>query len=537
MTRRRFILPLALLSNGKILVGGRFDTTDELSHPLLRLNTNGSVDITFNPQIVTTTPGSRPAVFQAIVQSDGKILIRGSFSRVNNVARRSLARLNPNGSLDLTFNPNLSGAGRIALRPDGKILVVTGGSIVRLNSNGTLDPAFHAGSITAAGIGSMLVQSDGKIVVSGPAGGFSEAFSMSRLNEDGSTDGRFPTSGSLGIALQTDDKILSFADGYQFQRLHADGSLDSSFHPTTSLYFPEAIVEYSDGKLLLVGQSDATPYGIDRILPSGSRDPTFVPGIGLTNIRSTAIQDAQLLPNGKIAVTGEFNHFDLLPRKKIAVLNSNGSPDPNFDAGDITGTELSDNPINALAAQSDGKILVAIRGDLFRLNADGRVDSTFRPPDSPAILIAPQRDGKILIGTGRGPIRLQPNGSIDSSFNAGQAGFIEVEMVIQPDGKILLNDNRGLVRLNPNGSLDSSFRRLGGSLTIFGGIAVQPNGKIFVNYTTDGIGDALFLRLNSDGTNDPSFPIFLSSLFSPNFGSSHWIKPESLSEKRTCFAA
>ena len=44
------------------------------------------------------------------VQADGKILVAGNFGQCQGYARTSLARLNPDGSLDTAFNPRL-GAG------------------------------------------------------------------------------------------------------------------------------------------------------------------------------------------------------------------------------------------------------------------------------------------------------------------------------------------------------------------------------------------------------------------------------------------
>ena len=43
-------------------------------------------------------------------QSDGKVIIAGYFSYVNGVRRNGLARLNTDGSLDTTWNPNPYGS-------------------------------------------------------------------------------------------------------------------------------------------------------------------------------------------------------------------------------------------------------------------------------------------------------------------------------------------------------------------------------------------------------------------------------------------
>src|SRR5262245_52419399 len=90
--------------------------------PVLRLGAEpaGSPDGTFIPNIA----GS--AVYAAIVQPDGKILIGGVFTSVGGQPRNNLARLHPDGSLEsvATFNPGSGVNGRvnsIALQADGKI--------------------------------------------------------------------------------------------------------------------------------------------------------------------------------------------------------------------------------------------------------------------------------------------------------------------------------------------------------------------------------------------------------------------------------
>lgn len=51
-----------------------------------------------------------------VIQPDGKILVAG-FSAINGVSRPSLARLNPDRSLDLDFNPTVLTAGVLTTPP------------------------------------------------------------------------------------------------------------------------------------------------------------------------------------------------------------------------------------------------------------------------------------------------------------------------------------------------------------------------------------------------------------------------------------
>lgn len=117
------VLALALQSDGKVIAGGGFDHAGSTGiFNLARLNADGSLDGSFNP-------GSGPdqAVEAIEVQPDGKIIVGGDFRTFNGSAAVNLMRLNSNGSLDATFIPNItSGSGSfvhgLALQPDGKIL-------------------------------------------------------------------------------------------------------------------------------------------------------------------------------------------------------------------------------------------------------------------------------------------------------------------------------------------------------------------------------------------------------------------------------
>jgi len=130
---------------------------------LYRLRSDGSRDPDFQPAHFENLPydWSPRSPVPVVLQPDGKILVAWSFTGVNGVPRASVARLNTNGSLDSTFNPG-SGPARIwfpemdlALQPDGRILL-TGDfvafdranrrGVVRLQANGSVDLAFDAGA-------------------------------------------------------------------------------------------------------------------------------------------------------------------------------------------------------------------------------------------------------------------------------------------------------------------------------------------------------------------------------------------------------
>ena len=109
----------------------------------------GSVDTNF-------TANASSTVYGTAVQPDGKVLVAGSFTTLNGVARNRLARFNADNTLDTNFNPNASSdVNVVTVQGDGKILIggafVTVGGvarnrIARLNADGTLDAGFNPGA-------------------------------------------------------------------------------------------------------------------------------------------------------------------------------------------------------------------------------------------------------------------------------------------------------------------------------------------------------------------------------------------------------
>lgn len=164
---------------GKVLVGGEFSSVAGVGRAgIARLNVDGSVDLTFDPGA-----GADDAVRAIALQTDGRILIGGSFTNFNGAALSRFARLNSNGSIDMTFNPG-EGANdtvtAIAVQGDTRIVLggqftrcngVTRHRVTRLNNDGTVDPTINFGSGADNFIAATVVQPDGKIII---GGGFTE---------------------------------------------------------------------------------------------------------------------------------------------------------------------------------------------------------------------------------------------------------------------------------------------------------------------------------------------------------------------------
>ena len=143
----QFVSSLALDGSGRVLVGGAFTSINRNSrHGIARLNANGSLDPTFTPGL-----GADGVVWALAPQTNGTILIAGEFQSYNNTNRQFIARIQPNGLIDPSFDPGVGPDGPIyamAVQPDGKVLIggqftsvdgIPSSGIARLNPDGTLD--------------------------------------------------------------------------------------------------------------------------------------------------------------------------------------------------------------------------------------------------------------------------------------------------------------------------------------------------------------------------------------------------------------
>jgi uncharacterized delta-60 repeat protein len=339
-------------------------------------------DVTTSPTDYFLSPGSLDASFDAfghvsagaagsypfpsmVLQPDGKLIVG---------EEGGLRRLNPSGSIDQTFAANAMNGGvdAVVVLADGKILI--GGSfttinnqranrIARLNSDGTLDTTFDAGVGPNDSVSVIVAQPDGKILISGYftsfAGTSTGYFTVIRLNANGSLDNSYALYQDIGgraIALQPDGKILGASSG-GIHRANPDGTLDTTFntHFTGTYPFLVNVALQPDGKILIAGTFDQidgqATYGIARLNTDGSLDPTFNTGTG----PDARPEGLALQPDGKVLIGGNIRSFNGTTVSKLVRLNSNGSLDPTFSTNFSGG--LGDAPYFILL-QPDGKVFV-----------------------------------------------------------------------------------------------------------------------------------------------------------------------------------
>lgn len=347
----------------------------------------GSNDAGFNT-IDVGAGGANGSILCMAVQSDGKIVIGGSFSTYNGAARNGIARLNTDGSLDATFAPGTGVNGSLqalSIQSDGKIVI--GGAffsyngtartnVARVNTDGSLDAGFSPGTGTSSTIYATSVQTDGKIIIGGTFITYNGTArnNIARLNTNGSLDTDFnPGTGAGGTgayiyttSIQTDGKIIiggqfTFFNGTarsRVARLNTDGTVDMAFNPGTGANNTLRTSSIQgDGKVIIGGlfttYNGTARNRICRLNADGSLDAGFNPGSGADNtITVSAIQ-----PDGKIIIGGMFTTYNSTAINRLARLNADGSLDGSFNVG--TG---ANGTIWSGALQSDGKMII---GGLF----------------------------------------------------------------------------------------------------------------------------------------------------------------------------
>ena len=147
---------MAVQADGKVIVGGDFTSFNNFAfHHLVRLNLDGSVDPAFNADTGASQNGSVHAI---VIQPDGRILIGGVFTNVNGASLNHIARLNTDGSVDSSFNVGVGANNTVetlTLDSQGRILLggqftrasgVTRNGVTRLNPDGTVDPDINFGA-------------------------------------------------------------------------------------------------------------------------------------------------------------------------------------------------------------------------------------------------------------------------------------------------------------------------------------------------------------------------------------------------------
>lgn len=309
---------IAIQSDEKIVLAGDFHAGPYMDFALARYHKDGTLDTSFgtNGRVTTAIGNTDDFAHSVLIQEDQKILV-GGYSRIGTDYDFVLVRYNTDGTLDTTFDTDgkvitdfqtqdrvhHDRARAMAIQPDGKILLAGDArkdfAVARYNSDGSLDSTFGLNGKVTTVIGSgfgrgyaLIIQNDGKILLGGETPGFvedySRDFAIVRYNIDGTLDATFGNGGIVitdfddfddvlsSLSIQADGKIV--ACGYTapvfggtgpepsffvLARYNTDGTLDGSFG--TNGKITTRVGNYSnvgycsviqgDGKIVLGGWS------------------------------------------------------------------------------------------------------------------------------------------------------------------------------------------------------------------------------------------------------------------------------------------
>lgn len=339
------IADIAMQPDGKAVIVGSFSKYQGVNRRYLaRVRPDATLDAAFNPG-----NGADGEIVAVALQSDGRMAIGGRFQGYNNVGRNRVARLNADGTLDTTFAPAGGADGEVSdleIQSDGRIVIVGSFSAVngvarsrvaRLNGDGSLDTSFNPGTGPNGAVYGLALQADGRILIGGQFWrvGTNSINRIARLKADGSFDDTFssplPDNGYIeDIRVNATDGSIYLGGGTRrFMKLSAAGAVlfDNNFRFDSDVL---ALRLQPDGKVLAGGFftsfSGASRPHLARFNSDGTLDPAFAPGAGA----NTTVRDFALQPDGRILVVGDFTSYQGTNRGRILRLENDQRLPPAF---------------------------------------------------------------------------------------------------------------------------------------------------------------------------------------------------------------
>ncbi len=521
--------------------------------PLLRLKLDGSADATF------VTPTLAELGYQSanpfiLLPGPDQTIYAITAAAVNLAPASDILRLTSSGALDTTFagtgkaNIPFANLSSFVTDPSGRmsfanVTTYRGAAldrkINRLNLDGSLDLTFQATVNPGQGGRVVAAQADGKVLFTGGAA------PINRLNNDGTVDTGYADPGKVPVT-QNFLSLTWFAPA-------PDGSLFGAgftFSPTFQLL---------NGAYHIFGDPNSAPTmavePASQTNTFGARTRFFVTAQGAAPLsyqwfrNDTAIGGATgdslvLEPTTAADSNAEFhcvvsNAQGSAPSAKARLTLLAATPGSVYRESDApVGTDSS---VTDLSWDAAGRLLAAggftkfhgtNRVRVARLIDEGRlVDPTFEPAGINGVglvdSVLPLRSGKLLargnfaINYGgvqhNGSLRLAENGALDTAFNpAGVGGDGSERFSEAPDGRLFVgaffwNGTQlpgGYGRLSADGVRDATFVPAPAFQPTRVVLAL-PDGKVLVGGSTNVQNPVLtgsgVLRLNADGTQDPTF--------------------------------
>lgn len=523
--------PLRLDPLGRFLLSKRHPTLG--NNELIRLNSNGSLDGTFNAggSWSASPSGLTQAFFnQSITAPSGKIYAGGGFDIVNGVATVKIAAFEGDVvpatlRLSAASYETAESAGQLRIRVE---------RIGDPSNAATVQLATSPGTATAADFSGITTN------LFWPAGDFSPRIVGVFLIDDGLSEGdetfTINLSGVTGATLQNSTAVVTLLDDealplilsspislslregliaefsvrassvlpltYQWQKIGVDLPGETS----RILSFPALDGTAGDYRVIVSNANGDVPSPtatLTVIPPSVIVDPTFnYSGVAQPGTLSKLADGSFLILDGD-AFTGytlrKFTStFEVDPTFVVTT-----TPQSGFNASSAFPNVIPLPNGQWLATGFFGTINGVARPQLARMNADGTVDESFAPDFSAGLSlrgVSVTEDGDIYAmvlnpSQGNRLQRILPDGSFDPNFdiatNYSTNGRL-YKIIKLADGSLMISYaagfggsfSRGIRKLNANGTLASDFSH---SSNLINGRGVKdffflPDGRIAVLY-------------------------------------------------------
>ena len=578
---------------------------------IIKLNNNGNVDSNFNFVFDTTTPDypyrtQRLNVIKSL--PSGKILCGGGVYHQMGSYTKYFKQLNTDGSVDTTFNTDIYfHAGMVSdiqIQNDGKYIIIGNNPLGesyagqssycgRINQDGSTDVYFgNLGFIT---INQYLhneaynckIDSNGKIIILqrkyteiySPAY-YSNISYLSRYNSNGTIDTTFGING-VSIKYQTIDgyskrkvfldnsqniytafthynkiQIDKYDTNGQFLNSHEKGAskVSNTFADvlqtaTGDLYFLATAFSFSDYSLLKTDAilNNDTSFGNNGYVNTGFETTIS----GYTSYHN--IFDSKQQPDDKILVSGT------LGKNLIKRFNADGTEDIAFNANSKYNAEITTNTFtnSSINLTSDGKIIVGYsrsfsyydeqnyqyvtenRISLYKLNIDGTLDISFGTNGVLEFIGATekfttlvQNDNSFFIICNTKAYKFNTDGSVATTFGTnGVSTYSQLayENAILFNNDIYIggtvNNDFALLKMLPSGNIDTAFGTNGLVTTDFSIrndkitklLATSDNKIIVLGSSVSGASSVTAAaKYNLDGSFDTSFGILGRLLITQN---------------------
>lgn len=433
-------------------------------------------------QTLQSTPNvsivSNGFVFALAAMPDGDWIVGGEFDSVNGVARKNLARINADGSVDAAWNPGADDVvGALAVNATGDVFVgglftMVGGvartHLAKLTGASAAVNVWQPG-VAPEAVGALAVDGSGRLLVGGRFGSGPSATYLRRFSA-------------------------------------VTGSVDASFTAAPDAWVRKVLVE-AGGSVLIAGDfanvSGTARRGIARVDDNGQLVASFD---AASNGTITAIA---IGAGGALYVGGYFSDIGGAPRSGLAKLGGTGSSDANWNPGGING------PVNALTLEGDhlyiGGMFTLVGGNpcknLVRVDAlgSGALDAGWAlQADGEVRAVGATASGEIWLGGAfkhlgtslrMGLARLDTTGTLAPRVDAELPGEVSSILPVAGGaaivaGRFLKVDgaaHRHIVRFASSGLVDHAFQAqadstvfalaLSGTSVYLGGAFASVNGS------------------------------------------------------------